>query len=298
MEYYSSSQVARELDVDLTLLKKLSSIIEKTVMNPKYFYRDNRNRRLYTVGNMNEIEEILAIKQNKKLSYTAAVYDKFSKSTKMINSSEVKKEEVSDILGKLEKQDQRLQEQSTKIDVLTATIEKLLNLENQNYEALLTLTDKIERGQVATKKRTNANNSREKHSTKSPHSSKEVSSELTGVSQNNSEMMSLAIQYIPNSKAGTTMIKKADFLNLRKKVKYLPFKWSKCRDTLNLSKKDYRHYEEYVNESKEFFDEVINPRKIGNYYFIKHEQKDKLNSYGNFYDTLDMSEIPTTSKKR
>lgn len=285
MEYYSSSQVARELDIDLTLLKKLSSIIEKTVMNPKYFYRDSRNRRLYTVANMNEIEDILTMKQTNNLSYTGAVYNKFANSTKTIDSSGVKKEELSDILAKLEKQEVQLQEQNTKIDVLTTTIEKLLNLENQNYEALVTLTEKIEKGQFATKKRSSATRQ------SSEKSGKVEQQTLNDFSAENSAMMSLAIQNT-GSKTGTTMMRKVEFLELRKKLKYLPFKWGESRNSLQLSQKDYRHYDQYIQDSKNFFEEVINPRKIGNYYFIKHEQKDKLISYGNFYDTLGITGIP------
>ena len=36
----------------------------------------------------------------------------------------------------------------------------------------------------------------------------------------------------------------------------------------------------------------MNPRKLGNYYFIKREQKELLNSYGNFYDTLELTAFP------
>lgn len=67
LEYYSSNQVARELDIESALLRRLSGLIEKTLMNTGYFYRDKRNRRLYTHANINELEEILTIK--KKTTY-------------------------------------------------------------------------------------------------------------------------------------------------------------------------------------------------------------------------------------
>ncbi|CRH21825.1 conserved hypothetical protein [Carnobacterium maltaromaticum] len=85
--------------------------------------------------------------------------------------------------------------------------------------------------------------------------------------------MEIAIQNPSNTKTGTTMIKKAEFLELRKKLKYLPFKWSESRKSLNLSKKDAKHYSQYVNDSKQFLEEVMNPRKLGNYYFIKKRTK-------------------------
>ena len=50
LEYYSSNQVARELDIELALLQRLSGLIEKTLMNTDYFYRDKRNK-------MNVIED-------------------------------------------------------------------------------------------------------------------------------------------------------------------------------------------------------------------------------------------------
>lgn len=292
LEYYSSSQVARELDIELALLRRLSGLIEKTLMNTEYFYRDNRNRRLYTYTNINEIEKILTIKKKNNLSYTAAVYGNYAHIQNNLDTSGIKKEELSDVLKKLQNQEVILQEQSEKIDVLTRTIEKLLNLENQNYEAMLALSEKIDAYSSHRRTRpTTAHSKPKEKMAPAPESKTEIKEEKQEL-QPIMSTTAIAIQNPNSTKAGTTMIKKAEFLELRKKLKYLPFKWSECRKNLNLSKKDTKHYSQYVNNSKQFLEEVMNPRKLGNYYFIKREQKEKLSSYGNFYDTLELTAFP------
>lgn len=289
LEYYSSNQVARELDIEQALLRRLSGLIEKTLMNTDYFYRDKRNRRLYTHANINELEAILTIKKKNNVSYAAAIFGNYANTQHNLSSEEVKKEELSDVLKKLQNQEVVLQQQSEKIDVLTNTIEKLLNLENQNYEALLGLNEKLEA--YTSQKKTRPTTSKTKVKEK-VHSSFENENEKKQEVQTTKATMEIAIQNPTNTRNGTTMIKKAEFLELRKKLKYLPFKWSESRKSLNLSKKDTKHYSQYVNDSKQFLEEVMNPRKLGNYYFIKREQKELLSSYGNFYDTLELTAFP------
>lgn len=290
LEYYSSNQVARELDIELALLQRLSGLIEKTLMNTDYFYRDKRNRRLYTHANINELEAILTIKKKNKLSYAAAIFGNYANTQHNLSSEEVKKEELSDVLKKLKNQEVVLQQQSEKIDVLTNTIEKLLNLENQNYEALLGLSGKIDTYTSQKKARSTATKVNVKE--KVDVSIENERNTKKQVLQTTTATMEIAIQKPTNTKAGTTMIKKAEFLELRKKLKYLPFKWSESRRSLNLSKKDVKYYSQYVNDSKQFLEEIISPRKLGNYYFIKREQKELLSSYGNFYDTLELTAFP------
>lgn len=289
LEYYSSNQVARELDIELALLQRLSGLIEKTLMNTDYFYRDKRNRRLYTHANINELEAILTIKKKNKLTYAAAIFGNYANTQHNLSSEEVKKEELSDVLKKLQNQEVVLQQQSEKIDVLTNTIEKLLNLENQNYEALLGLSGKIDTYTSQKKARSTTSKANVKEKADSSFVSE---NERNTKKQTTTATMEIAIQNPSNTKTGTTMIKKAEFLELRKKLKYLPFKWSESRKSLNLSKKDAKHYSQYVNDSKQFLEEVMNLRKLGNYYFIKREQKELLNSYGNFYDTLELTAFP------
>lgn len=290
LEYYSSNQVARELDIELALLQRLSGLIEKTLMNTDYFYRDKRNRRLYTHANINELEAILTIKKKNKLSYAAAIFGNYANTQHNLSSEEVKKEELSDVLKKLKNQEVVLQQQSEKIDVLTNTIEKLLNLENQNYEALLGLSGKIDTYTSQKKARSTATKVNVKE--KVDVSIENERNTKKQVLQTTTATMEIAIQKPTNTKAGTTMIKKAEFLELRKKLKYLPFKWSESRRSLNLNKKDVKYYSQYVNDSKQFLEEIISPRKLGNYYFIKREQKELLSSYGNFYDTLELTAFP------
>lgn len=290
LEYYSSNQVARELDIELALLQRLSGLIEKTLMNTDYFYRDKRNRRLYTHANINELEAILTIKKKNKLSYAAAIFGNYANTQHNLSSEEVKKEELSDVLKKLKNQEVVLQQQSEKIDVLTNTIEKLLNLENQNYEALLGLSGKIDT--YTSQKKTRSTATKVNVKEKVDVSIENERNTKKQVLQTTTATMEIAIQKPTNTKAGTTMIKKAEFLELRKKLKYLPFKWSESRRSLNLNKKDVKYYSQYVNDSKQFLEEIISPRKLGNYYFIKREQKELLSSYGNFYDTLELTAFP------
>lgn len=292
LEYYSSNQVARELDIELALLQRLSGLIEKTLMNTDYFYRDKRNRRLYTHANINELEAILTIKKKNKLTYAAAIFGNYANTQHNLSSEEVKKEELSDVLKKLQNQEVVLKQQSEKIDVLTNTIEKLLNLENQNYEALLGLSEKIDTYTSQKKTRPTASKVNVKEKVDSSFVSENERNTKKQTLQTTTATMEIAIQNPSNTKTGTTMIKKAEFLELRKKLKYLPFKWSESRKSLNLSKKDAKHYSQYVNDSKQFLEEVMNPRKLGSYYFIKREQKELLNSYGNFYDTLELTAFP------
>ena len=292
LEDYSSNQVARELDIELALLQRLSGLIEKTLMNTDYFYRDKRNRRLYTHANINELEAILTIKKKNKLTYAAAIFGNYANTQHNLSSEEVKKEELSDVLKKLQNQEVVLKQQSEKIDVLTNTIEKLLNLENQNYEALLGLSEKIDTYTSQKKNRPTASKVNVKEKVDSSFVSENERNTKKQTLQTTTATMEIAIQNPSNTKTGTTMIKQAEFLELRKKLKYLPFKWSESRKCLNLSEKDTKHYSQYVNDSKQFLEEVMNPRKLGNYYFIKREQKELLNSYGNFYDTLELTAFP------
>ena len=292
LEYYSSNQVARELDIELALLQRLSGLIEKTLMNTDYFYRDKRNRRLYTHANINELEAILTIKKKNKLTYAAAIFGNYANTQHNLSSEEVKKEELSDVLKKLQNQEVVLKQQSEKIDVLTNTIEKLLNLENQNYEALLGLSEKIDTYTSQKKNRPTASKVNVKEKVDSSFVSENERNTKKQTLQTTTATMENAIQNPSNTNTVTTMIKKAVFLELRKNLKFLPFKWSESRKSLNLSKKDAKHYSQYVNDSKQFLEEVMNPRKLGNYYFIKREQKELLNSYGNFYDTLELTAFP------
>lgn len=188
----------------------------------------------------------------------------------------------------MQNQEVVLQQQSEKIDVLTRTIEKLLNLENQNYEAMLGLSEKID---MYTSHRKTRPTTKSKVEDKADLPS-ESKIEKKQEHQSTLTTTAIAIRNPSSSISGTTMIKKAEFLGLMNKLKYLPFKWSESRKNLNLSKKDSKHYNQYVNDSKQFLEEVRNPRKLGNYYFIKREQKQLLSSYGNFYDTLELTAFP------
>lgn len=256
MEYYTASQVARELNLDLDIVRKLSKSIEKVTMKPQYFLRDNKNRRLYSADNMNEFEWIKVSKSESDKSYMSIIYDIYGRGTRFFEDALPTGKTV-EIEKELVEQTAMIRAQNEKMEYITGLLDIVVAEVRENKKKISQI-----QGIVS--------------STKSQDLSK----------PRREDVYELELRQ-GRSKKKSSLIKREEFKLMRKKVKHLFFRWEEYGKYLYLNEKDAVFYTQYVCESKEFFQQLVHLKKLGKYYVIKTEIKEKLKCYADFYDSLD-----------
>ena len=255
-EYFSAAQVSRELNVELSVLKKISYFVEKALKNKNYYYRNNKNQFLYNLTQMEEIERVIRIKRENKISYSAVIYMEFSNENSGIVSW--KSNEKDDWFANME---MIISSQEQSIKKLTISMKFLENMENQNFESIRQIDNKIDRilNHVQISRVQNKKKVKKKK-------------QLILI---NSEL---------NKKA---LIRKKELKEMRNKIIYLPSIWNERMHKIEMSVTDKEYYTNYVGNAKKAYDKAIkNKKKLGIYYIISNESKETLTWYSQFYDYL------------
>lgn len=197
VEYYSAIQVARELNIELELLRKLSIIIEKAEMNPAYFLKDTKKKRLYTLENIAEFERLIEKKRALKTSYTLLIYASYGQ-----NKGE--KLSIHDTNGTqsvgvcyMDKYQECLKDQNEKMDYVIQTLEQLIVVNTENTKKLTELSGKVDWI---------------------------MGGNLDEKGRNKQNIHELGLTRV-QSKSGNRLINRDEFSVLRNKVKMLYFRW-------------------------------------------------------------------------
>lgn len=139
-KYFSTEWVSRELNLELSRLKKIAYLIEKVLELKNYYHRNSKNQRMYTSEQIMEIEDIIVTKKKNKVSYSVAVYMEFNS---LGNDISKKITNEKDMYQWFENMERCMFEQKKSIEKIAISIENLLDLENQNHKRMKQMDKEI-----------------------------------------------------------------------------------------------------------------------------------------------------------
>lgn len=257
-KYFSTDQVSRELKIELSRLKKIAYLVEKLLKKKEYYHRNDKNQRLYTPDQINEIERIIEIKRKNKVSYSVAIFMECNR-----NGNEIK-EKISvenDKYKWFENMEQCMLNQEKTLKKLAISVESLVILESQNHKRMEQMNEEITEilQSVQLYRMRNKKNRFKKVE--------------VGLSQ-----------YKTQKKV---LMRKKDFKELKSKINYLPSVWNDRKKRVEMSLLDKEYYTSYVKQAKNKYAAAEKEKvNIGKYYVVSNDTKESLFWYGQFYDYL------------
>ena len=257
-KYFSTVQVGRELIMDLSLLKKISSSIEKTLGNKGYYHRNNKSQRMYNTEQIDEIEKIMGLKKKEKVTYSIAIKMFFSNQSVTIKNNK-KKDET--IYQWFETMEIFMSMQEERIEMLTINLESLVNLEKNNFKTMQQMNGKID--EVLNYVRIYRN----KKQRSTPKKQKTALGNTLSLNK--------------------SWISKKELSELKTKILFLPGIWKERKKKLEMNGKDKEYYTDCVENAKNIYVQALKEgRRVGKYYLISTELKETLVWYGKFYDYI------------
>lgn len=134
-EMFTFSEVLKKVDLSESALRKYVSLIDNQTPGGKHFYRNKQNHRLYSVDDIELLQEIILLKSSDIKLENAIEQSLFKKGYNSI-TAESTEESVSNvtlnaIISVVHKQAEIMEKQSANIDRLESILEKMLSVEEE-----------------------------------------------------------------------------------------------------------------------------------------------------------------------
>lgn len=128
-EYLTPKDTAKRLRINVNTLRTYSLLIEKQTKNPAYFERSMTGGRLYSSAQIDIIKRMIKLKKNDGETLNSAISELFSPISKTGVPSSVPNvpnasNEAKTVANILKAQQERIDQQTVKIDELTKIIQQ------------------------------------------------------------------------------------------------------------------------------------------------------------------------------
>lgn len=108
------SQVAKNLDISVTTLRKYSLIVEKVTENVSYFARSG-NKRIYTQKNISDFKEMISLNKKNKINLEIAAGKVFGSEVTDNSPKKFSDKEARQKISALEKELKKVKEENSKL---------------------------------------------------------------------------------------------------------------------------------------------------------------------------------------